>query len=76
MIGCGSYPITVAGALKIPAIRVHDQIGEMAKIIWDNLGDNQLNETELSLRKAWPRFRDQWLALDNVALSKAESRND
>jgi hypothetical protein len=62
MIGCGSAPITLAGALKIPAIRVHDRIGNDApRVIWDNLGENQLNRTEIELRKDWPKFRDLWL---------------
>jgi hypothetical protein len=62
MIGCGSAPITVAGALKIPAIRVHDRIGNDApRVIWNNLGENQVNDTEIGLRTVWPVFRDKWL---------------
>lgn len=62
MIGCGSAPIVLAGLLKVPAIRVHDNIGENApKHVWSNLGENQLNETELELRKLWPQWRDKWL---------------
>ena len=63
MIGVGSAPITMAGALKIPGIRVHDKIGDDApRMIWDNLGGNQLNRTEVELRKEWPVFRDKWLS--------------
>lgn len=62
MIGIGSSPITLAGALKVPGIRVHDTIGDDApRVIWSNLGDNQLNETYIGLRAEWPRFRDRWL---------------
>lgn len=62
MIGMGSAPITLAGALKVPAVRVHDPIGNDApRVIWDNLGDNQLNDTLIGLRKSWPVFRDRWL---------------
>lgn len=63
MIGVGSSPITIAGALKVPAIRVHDRIGNDApKVIWNNLGSNQVNDTHIELRKTWPVFRDRWLA--------------
>ena len=62
MIGVGSSPITVAGALKVPAVRVHDPIGNNApKMIWDNLGENQLNDEHATLRTTWPKFRDRWL---------------
>ena len=64
MIGCGSGPITLAGAMKLPSIRVHDPIGDgkgAPKVIWDNLGDNQLNDTEVGLRKSWAVWRDKWL---------------
>jgi hypothetical protein len=62
MIGCGSAPITVAGALKVPAIRVHDPIANDApKVIWNNLGANQLNDTHLGLRKEWPVFKERFL---------------
>lgn len=61
MIGCGSSIVALAGQLKIPAIRVHDPIGQHPKVIWSNLGDNQLNATEEELRSMWPEFRDQWL---------------
>lgn len=62
MIGVGSAPIALAGALKVPAIRVHDQIGEHPRVIWSNLGANQANETERDLRTVWPRFKAEWLA--------------
>lgn len=62
MIGVGSSPVTVAGALKVPSIRVHDRIGNDApKVIWSNLGGNQLNATYIELRNLWPGFRDAWL---------------
>lgn len=73
MIGVGSAPVTLAGALKVPAVRVHDTIGDGAgapRVIWDNLGANQLNRTEVELRKDWPAFRDRWLkgvASENAA---------
>ncbi len=61
VIGSGSSVVTLAGALKVPCIRVHDAIGEAPKVIWSNLGPNQINETALELRKgAWERFREQW----------------
>lgn len=63
MIGCGSAPVALAGALKIPAIRVHDPIGEHPKVIWSNLGDNQVNATEMDLRTLWPEWRDKWLGV-------------
>jgi ADP-heptose:LPS heptosyltransferase len=61
MIGCGSSPITLAGALKVPGIRVHDPIGDHPRVIWSNLGANQMNEGEKDLRTLWPRFRDEFL---------------
>jgi diadenosine tetraphosphatase ApaH/serine/threonine PP2A family protein phosphatase len=61
VIGCGSSPVALAGALKVPCIRVHDPIGEAPRRIWDALGDNQLNDTELGLRTSWPEWRDKWL---------------
>ena len=63
MIGVGSAPITLAGALKVPSIRVPDRIGEDApRMIWDNLGSNQLNRPDIELRTEWPAFRDKWLS--------------
>lgn len=61
MIGCGSSIAALSGALQIPTIRVHDPIGNHPKVIWSNLGENQLNATEEDLRTAWPEFRDAWL---------------
>jgi hypothetical protein len=61
VIGCGSSSVALAGALKVPCIRVHDPIGEFPRRIWDNLSDNQLNETEVGLRTSWPEWRDKWL---------------
>ena len=61
-IGVGSSPVALAGLLKVPAIRVHDNIADnMPRIIWSNLGENQLNDSELGLRKSWPEWRDRWL---------------
>jgi len=63
MIGVGSAPITVAGALKVPAIRVHDELANNPpKVIWSHLGENQINETHTALRTEWPKFRDRFLA--------------
>ena len=62
MMGCGSAPIVLAGLLRVPAIRVHDPIGNDApKVIWSNLGDDQVNATEIELRRDWPTFRDRYL---------------
>jgi hypothetical protein len=61
VIGSGSCGVALAGLLKVPCIRVHDAIGEMPKVIWSNLGENQINETEKDLRKLWPEIRDKWL---------------
>ena len=70
MIGVGSSPVTVAGALKVPAIRVHDRIGsDSPRVIWDNLGDNQLNRTEVELRDEWPKFKEKWLSGEVVPTS-------
>jgi ADP-heptose:LPS heptosyltransferase len=61
VIGVGSSPIALAGALKVPSVRVHDPIGENAKVIWSNLQPAHLNATEIELRKEWPAFRDRYL---------------
>ena len=62
VIACGSSVAAMAGALKVPCIRVHDVVGnDCPKVIWTNLGRNQLNETEIGLRKEWPKWRDKWL---------------
>lgn len=72
MIACGSSMAALAGALKVPCIRVHDPIGHHPAVIWSNLGDNQLNATELELRTSWPAWRDRWLkqVLDESAVSQ------
>tara|TARA_R110000868_G_scaffold132332_2_gene343045 strand:- start:1161 stop:1613 length:453 start_codon:yes stop_codon:yes gene_type:complete len=62
MIGCGSAPIVLAGLLRVPGIRVHDAIaGDAPKVIWSNIGDDQVNATEIELRRDWPTFRDKYL---------------
>jgi hypothetical protein len=62
VIACGSSMAALAGALKVPSVRVHDPIANNApKVIWSNLGDSQLNETETTLRTEWPKWRDRWL---------------
>lgn len=60
VIGCGSAMAAFAGALCVPCIRVHDEIGG-SKTLWSNLGSNQLNATELELRSLWPEWRDQFI---------------
>lgn len=54
VVGAGSSGVALAGALKVPCVRVHDPIGDAARVIWSNLGDNQWNETEADLRVRWP----------------------
>jgi ADP-heptose:LPS heptosyltransferase len=62
VIGCGSSPVALAGALKVPCIRVHDPIGnDIPRRIWDNLSDNQLNDTEVGLRTSWGPWKERWL---------------
>ena len=72
MIGVGSSPVVIAGLLGIPAIRVHDPIGgDAPKAIWNNIAENNLNATEIELRRMWPEWRDKWLtknAVDNPAV--------
>ena len=69
-IGCGSSMVVLAANLGIPAIRVHDRIGNDApKSIWSNLGENQLNETEIGLRTEWPIWRDKYLVESEVVKS-------
>jgi hypothetical protein len=60
VIGTGSSVVTLAGALKVPCVRVHDPIGDHAKRIWDNLAYNSINDTEVELRKTWPAFREKF----------------
>lgn len=67
MIGCGSAPVVLAGLLKVPAIRVHDPLGDAPKVIWSNLGKTQLNATELELRTLWPEFRDTYVTQEVTA---------
>lgn len=71
MIGVGSAPITLAGALKIPGVRVHDPIGDAARVIWDNLAYNNLNRTEIELRDEWPKFKARHLT--NRMQAKADA---
>lgn len=66
VVGGGSSVVALGGALKVPTIRVHDQIGSHPKVIWSNLGDNQLNNTEIELRAAWPEFKQRWLEKSTV----------
>jgi len=61
VIGAGSCGVALASVLGVPAVRVHDPIGDLPKVIWSGLGANQLNDTEIGLRKSWPEFRDEWL---------------
>lgn len=63
VIACGSSMAAMAQVLKIPCVRVHDPIGDNPKVVWSGLGENQLNDTELGLRTAWPAWRDQWLGV-------------
>jgi ADP-heptose:LPS heptosyltransferase len=66
VIGVGSSVVALAGALKVPCIRVHDPIGDNPKHIWSNLGDTQINDTEIELRKTWPAFRDRYARAEVV----------
>lgn len=61
VIGCGSSIVTLGGALKVATVRVHDPIGNHPKVIWSNLGPNQMNGTDIELRNDWPEFRNKWL---------------
>lgn len=56
VIGAGSSNVALAGALGVPCVRVHDPIGEAPKVIWNNLGPRQWNETEVELRRSWPQI--------------------
>ncbi len=62
VIGSGSAMVALASSLNVPCVRVHDPIGNAPKVIWSGLGSNQVNESEVDLRKgAWAEFRDRWL---------------
>jgi len=67
VIGTGSSVVTLAGALKVPAVRVHDPIGDHAKRIWDNLAYNSINDTEAELRTTWPAFREKFVMPKSLA---------
>lgn len=54
VVGSGSSGVALAGALKVPTVRVHDPIGDAPKVIWSNLGRQQWNEPEADLRRLWP----------------------
>lgn len=54
VIGAGSSGAALGSVLKVPTLRIHDSIGEVAKSVWSGLGKNQWNETELELRAKWP----------------------
>ena len=62
VIGVGSSVVTLGGALKVSTVRVHDPIGNHPKVIWSNLGQNQLNDAEIELRTSFPPFRNKWLS--------------
>jgi len=70
VIGCGSVVAALAGQIKVPCVRVHDDIGGAPKVIWSNLGNNQLNATELELRTEWPAYRDRFLGEDHVPAAR------
>lgn len=57
VIAAGSSVAALAGALRVPCIRVHDQIQNLPKVIFSNLGPQQLNATEIELRREWPKFK-------------------
>jgi len=67
VIGTGSSVASLAGALKIPCVRVHDPIGDHPKRIWDNLAHNSINDTEAELRKTWPELRATFRRPKSVA---------
>jgi hypothetical protein len=58
VIGPGSCGVALASVLGVPAIRVHDPIGEAPRIIWSGLGPNQWNEEEKDLRRLWPGIKE------------------
>jgi hypothetical protein len=61
VVACGSSVAALAGALKVPCIRVHDAIGEHPKVIWSNLGPRQWNLTEKELRSEWKNIAAELL---------------
>lgn len=50
VIGAGSSNVVLASLLGIPSIRVHDPLGDHPKVIWSNLGPDQINDTEEAMR--------------------------
>lgn len=68
-IGTGSSMVVLAWNVGLPTIRVHDPIGDMPKTIWSLLGDENLNDTEIALRKEWPIWRDKYLVESSVTKS-------
>ena len=60
VIGVGSSVVSLAGALKVPSVRVHDPIGDLPKVLWSNLQKNHLNLTEIDLRDEWPGWVSQF----------------
>ena len=50
VVGAGSSNVVLAGVLGIPSVRVHDPIGQHPRVIWSNLGPDQINETEADMR--------------------------
>jgi len=69
VIGPGSCGVALAGVIGVPAIRVHDPIGEAPRVIWSGLGPWQWNEEEKALRAMWPEIRDQIKMKDLAATS-------
>lgn len=81
MIGCGSAPVVLASLLKVPAIRVHDPLGNAPAVIWSNLGHNQRNATEDELRSLWLAFKETYACRSTdgpirAGLVSAESTRD
>ena len=64
VIGVGSAPVALAGAMKVPCIRIHDTIGGQMDLdyrIWSNLGSNQINlyRPEGGYKPAIERFLEE-----------------
>lgn len=70
VLACGSAMAALAQQLKVPCVRVHDPLGEAAKVIWSGLGKNQLNDTEFGLRTSWPEFHDKWIKQESECRSR------